>query len=62
MKVRNLLKKIEQRLNELLVQVVELNISLTENNMREIKYRAYVKHLKIIIEVQRINFDCKTVE
>lgn len=30
--------------------------------MREIKYRAYVKHLQIIIEVQRINFDCKTVE
>ena len=30
--------------------------------MREIKYRAYVKHLKIIIEVQRINFDSKTVE
>lgn len=30
--------------------------------MLEIKYRAYVKHLQIIIEVQRINFDCKTVE
>ena len=30
--------------------------------MREIKYRSYVKNLKIIIEVQRINFDCKTVE
>ena len=30
--------------------------------MQEIKYRAYVKNLKIIIEVQRINFDCKTVE
>ena len=30
--------------------------------MREIKYRAYVKHLQIIIEVQRINFDCNTVE
>ena len=30
--------------------------------MQDIKFRAYVKHLKILIEVQRINFDCKTVE
>lgn len=30
--------------------------------MRNIKYRAYIKHLKIIMEVQRINFHYKTVE
>ncbi len=30
--------------------------------MSNLKFRAYVKHLQIIIEVQRINFDCKTVE
>ncbi|HNG96931.1 MAG TPA: YopX family protein [Candidatus Absconditabacterales bacterium] len=30
--------------------------------MQDIKFRAYIKHLKILIEVQRINFDCKMVE
>lgn len=30
--------------------------------MSNLKFRAYVKHLQIIIEVQRINFDYKTVE
>lgn len=30
--------------------------------MSNLKFRAYVKNLKIIIEVQRINFDCKTIE
>lgn len=39
-----------------------VSLSLNRNSMPDIKYRAYVKHLQIIIEVQRINFDCKTVE
>jgi uncharacterized phage protein (TIGR01671 family) len=30
--------------------------------MREIKFRAYIKILKWIVPVARINFDCKTVE
>ncbi len=30
--------------------------------MREIKFRAYIKHLDIIVDVQRINFDVKTIE
>jgi hypothetical protein len=30
--------------------------------MRELKFRAYIKHLDIIVDVQRINFDVKTIE
>lgn len=30
--------------------------------MREIKFRAYIKSLGWIVNVERINFDCKTVE
>ena len=30
--------------------------------MREIKFRAYIKTLKWIVPVSRINFDCETVE
>lgn len=30
--------------------------------MREIKFRAYIKNLKLLVPVLRINFDIKTVE
>ena len=30
--------------------------------MREIKFRAYIKKLKWLVPVERINFDCKTIE
>ena len=30
--------------------------------MREILFRAYIKTLKWIVPVERINFDCETVE
>lgn len=30
--------------------------------MQEIKFKAYIKNLKWILPVERINFDCKTVE
>lgn len=30
--------------------------------MRKLKFRAYIKHLDIIVDVQRINFDVKTIE
>ena len=29
---------------------------------REIKFKAYIKKLAIVVPVQRINFDCSTVE
>ena len=30
--------------------------------MGEIKFMAWIKHYKIMTEVKRINFDCKTIE
>lgn len=38
MKLRNLLRKIEQKLNELRVQIVELNILLIVNNVKSVNY------------------------
>ena len=30
--------------------------------MREFKFKAYIKHLDLFVDVQRINFDCDTIE
>lgn len=30
--------------------------------MQELEFRAYIKHLDMVVDVQRINFDVKTIE